>query len=209
MPNRCVVGRCSNTPKDGFTLHTFPKDEKTRRMWTRFVQNTRADFKAPSATSVICSGHFTPDCYDPSVELKRKLGISCRVEVLPGKVPTLKLVPSKVSAATELEEPVPTREESVTSGAGPSDSGSSTSSSSRPTSATSSSNVRSSSTLGSSNTARPTPNVSPTLSLSPENVGPGPSQKPSAFPKPPEDEAGPSKRRRLASEKRARKKVGL
>lgn len=202
MPNRCVVGQCSNTTQDGFTLHTFPKDEKTRRLWTRFVQNTRADFKTPSATSVICSGHFTPDCYDRSVELKRKLGISCRLEVLPGKVPTLKIVPTRVPAATEPEETVPTRKESVTSEAGPSDSGCSTSSVARATSTT----------LGSSDTARQTPNVRPTFSLSSQIVGPEPSQKPSTIPKvpkPPEDEAGPSKRRRLALEKRARKKVGL
>ena len=205
MPNRCIVGKCSNTTKDGFTLHTFPKDEKTRRLWTRFVQNTRADFKAPSATSVICSGHFTPDCYDPSVELKRKLGISCRLEVLPGKVPTLKLVPSKVPTATEVEETVSSHEESVTSEAGPSNSGSGTSS----TNVHERSSV--STSVGSSDTARP--NVRPSLSFSPEIVGPagpGPShEKPRAISKPPEDEAGPPKRRRLASEKRARKKVRL
>lgn len=63
MPDRCVVGGCSQQPQYGSTwsttinLHKFPKEKTRRSAWTHFVQLNRPDF-TPSLHSVICSRHF-------------------------------------------------------------------------------------------------------------------------------------------------------
>ena len=59
MPARCVVAGCSNTSKDGVSLHRFPKAEKLRNIWTSKVKLTRGKWPGPSATSLICSDHFS------------------------------------------------------------------------------------------------------------------------------------------------------
>ena len=42
MPTRCIGAGCSNTKKDGVSLHMFPKDPATRRLWTAKVKLTIA-----------------------------------------------------------------------------------------------------------------------------------------------------------------------
>ena len=74
MPDRCVVGGCSSVPGGGVSLHKFPKDERQRRIWIRFVDNTRADFVC-TKYSAICSDHFEDDCFDKSYELKETFGL--------------------------------------------------------------------------------------------------------------------------------------
>lgn len=46
MPARCVVRGCSNIPGSGISqIHRFPKDKiYVRRIWLRFVTDTRSDF---------------------------------------------------------------------------------------------------------------------------------------------------------------------
>ena len=59
MPTRCIVAGCSNTyDKEGVSLHSFPKDANLRKIWTAKVKLTRAHWKGPSNSSVICSEHF-------------------------------------------------------------------------------------------------------------------------------------------------------
>jgi THAP domain len=58
---RCVAANCGNTNADGYSMHFFPKDPKRRKIWTDFVQLTRADWHGPTEYSVLCSFHFTPD----------------------------------------------------------------------------------------------------------------------------------------------------
>ena len=58
MPKRCVVGKCGAVNSDGVSLHKFPNEEKTRKLWVKFVQHTRKDFTKASSFSCICSLHF-------------------------------------------------------------------------------------------------------------------------------------------------------
>ncbi|PIK37131.1 hypothetical protein BSL78_26037 [Apostichopus japonicus] len=91
MPVRCVVEGCSNVITKAISLHRWPKNDKTRRLWTKFVQNTRFDFTGPSQYSSVCSEHFTEAVYDPSFLLKEEMGLKGRHKrVLPDKYPTLK-----------------------------------------------------------------------------------------------------------------------
>lgn len=76
MPVSCVVGGCTRTfwrNPEVFWLG-FPRNAATRREWVRFVNNTRADFTL-TEYSKICSAHFSGDCVDESVRLKRSLGL--------------------------------------------------------------------------------------------------------------------------------------
>ena len=41
MGKCCVVANCSNTSKDGVSLHRFPTNSKLRREWNRQVERTR------------------------------------------------------------------------------------------------------------------------------------------------------------------------
>ena len=91
MPVSCVVGGCTrNKAKnpDIFWL-SFPKDASTRRAWVRFVKNTRSDFTLTSS-SLVCSAHFSDDCVDETVQMKRNLGLPCRFKLKVGSVPSIK-----------------------------------------------------------------------------------------------------------------------
>jgi solute carrier family 8 (sodium/calcium exchanger) len=66
MPNRCVAGGCNNVAnkEKHIAVHIFPKEDKIRVKWIRFIQFKRKDFEAPSKSSVICSAHFLRDSYE-------------------------------------------------------------------------------------------------------------------------------------------------
>ena len=74
MVNRCVAAGCSNTQKPGITLHKFPKDPVLRKQWERQVQRTRAHWKA-TESSLLCSEHFTPECFEDKAALASQFGI--------------------------------------------------------------------------------------------------------------------------------------
>ena len=75
MPNRCVATGCGNMPSDSISLFRFPKDPHLCGVWTRQVQRTRANWK-PSSASVLCSEHFSVDCFDDIPALKASLGFA-------------------------------------------------------------------------------------------------------------------------------------
>ncbi|XP_078491859.1 uncharacterized protein LOC100175833 [Ciona intestinalis] len=83
MPNRCVVGGCSNSYKNKVKIHKFPKSPIAKQCWVKFVQCTRADFEQPSKNSVICGKHFKPDCY------WKKFGSTTEL-LLESAIPTVK-----------------------------------------------------------------------------------------------------------------------
>ena len=66
MPNKCVVGGCSNAPDlpSGIGLHTIPffgderhEAKKRRKKWVDFVKAKRAKWE-PTKNSVVCTKHF-------------------------------------------------------------------------------------------------------------------------------------------------------
>ncbi|XP_061186291.1 uncharacterized protein LOC133194330 [Saccostrea echinata] len=85
------VAACSNRLSDSITLHVFPKDEKQRSAWTRFVKLTRADWHGPSQYTVICSKYFKDDCFEASFSLMKYLRMSAKRRLCPGSTPSLYL----------------------------------------------------------------------------------------------------------------------
>ena len=64
-PSRCVVQNCSNRAngKKGISVHLSPLDNKRRKIWLTFVRTHRQNF-TPSGRFVICSVHFSKDCFE-------------------------------------------------------------------------------------------------------------------------------------------------
>lgn len=68
-------------------MHKFPKDANLKRQWLKFVQVKRANFVEPSEHSVICSSHFSSDCYEKSY--MTEMGLKKQKQLIAGAVPTI------------------------------------------------------------------------------------------------------------------------
>ena len=77
-------------------MHTFPKDSNLKRQWDKLVQVKRADFVEPSEHSVVCSSHFSLDCYEKSYMVE--MGLKKQKHRLPGAVPTIQALPEANSS---------------------------------------------------------------------------------------------------------------
>ena len=53
------------------------------------VQRTRDRWSGPSQHSVLCSSHFTADCFEPDSAIAATMGITKRQRLKPDAVPTL------------------------------------------------------------------------------------------------------------------------
>ena len=110
MVRRCVVQFCRNSNKTGHTMHKFPKKHEFEATTGEiFVQVKRADFVEPSVHSVICSNHFSPDCYENSYmaeigRTKKKQLLSCAVPKIHAH-PETKSFEVKKRPMAECEEP--------------------------------------------------------------------------------------------------------
>lgn len=105
MPARCVVARCSNTTQDGVSLFKFPKDPHFRSLWDRFVRLKRADWRGGHDRSLICSAHFTDECFDISSVTQKKLEFGKRLLLTKTAVPTLNVCPSVDWNTQSLSQP--------------------------------------------------------------------------------------------------------
>ncbi|XP_024058177.2 zinc finger protein 282-like isoform X1 [Terrapene carolina triunguis] len=105
MPARCVVARCSNTTQDGVSLFKFPKDPHVRSLWDRFVRMKRADWRGGHDRSLICSAHFTDECFDISSVTQKKLEFGKRLLLTKTAVPTLNVCPNVNGNPQSLSQP--------------------------------------------------------------------------------------------------------
>jgi len=107
MPNKCVVGGCSNKPNlhEGIALHAIPfyddprpAAKKRRKAWVSFVKTKRGKWE-PTKNSCICSKHFKIEAFEnrfttlstlgkPLVPRLRRdsLGVSVVPTIHPGQV---------------------------------------------------------------------------------------------------------------------------
>ena len=80
---------CTNTNAPGVSTHLFPSNEKVREQWVKFVRKYRPDF-LPKKTSVLCSIHFTPDCFTRRLDLTKSEGSSSgHRHLITGSIPTI------------------------------------------------------------------------------------------------------------------------
>ncbi|KAJ7372942.1 THAP domain containing 10 [Desmophyllum pertusum] len=88
MPHRCISGGCSNTRKDGVSLHKWPEDRHFAKLWTNAVKHTRSDFFNPT-TSRLCSVHFSADCFEEQSVIAKSLGLKMKNLLKPDAVPSI------------------------------------------------------------------------------------------------------------------------
>ena len=90
MPKRCIAYGCNRSSEDGYSLHHFPKNSSRRAKWSRNVGFTRINWSGPTDHSVLCSLHFTKDCYEQSCILAEDVGAPPKRRVLKETaIPTL------------------------------------------------------------------------------------------------------------------------
>ncbi|XP_071496168.1 uncharacterized protein [Diadema antillarum] len=97
MPTRCIVAGCSNTSKDGVSLHFFPRDPKLRKIWTQRVKITRGNWNGPTESSAVCGAHFTEEDYE-DMGLYSSFNIKKTRRLKADAVPTIKSPPPSTSS---------------------------------------------------------------------------------------------------------------
>ena len=80
---------CSNMYKQNVSLFTFLWDPTHREGWTRQIRRTRVGWSGPTATSYLCSNHFTEDCFEENSLMAAKLAIKKRKTLKPDAMPTV------------------------------------------------------------------------------------------------------------------------
>ena len=88
MPHRCVAGWCSNTAKDGVSVHGWPSNTQLARQWTNAVRNTQANFNL-TTSSKLCSSHFSDNSFETQSVITHSLGLSMKKILKPGTVLTI------------------------------------------------------------------------------------------------------------------------
>ena len=83
-PNQQSCRNTSYTP--GITMHQFPKDEKLRQEWVRFVRRHRPNYKAQSKYAALCSIHFDDSSF--SRPILADTNVRWRRNLIPGAVST-------------------------------------------------------------------------------------------------------------------------
>ncbi len=72
MPARCILPTCNNNPdkERGIALHPIPffdddrpEAKRRRKKWIKFIKSKRGDRWQPTKHAVVCSRHFTKDCF--------------------------------------------------------------------------------------------------------------------------------------------------
>ena len=89
MVKRCVAAACSKTYADNVSLFKFPRDHVLKWQWRKQVQRTRAKWSGPSEHSVLCSDHFTPECFEIDSLLAPSMGLDKRRKLKPDAVPSI------------------------------------------------------------------------------------------------------------------------
>ena len=90
MPRRCVTAGCDSVGRKGCSLHKFPHDEAIRKKWIKAVKQQRSSWDGPSAHSLLCSKHFTDDCFlTEGICFRDEMGMPTAKRLKPDAVPTI------------------------------------------------------------------------------------------------------------------------
>ena len=92
MPRRCVAAGCDSEGGKGCSLHKFPQDEAIKKKWIKAVKQQRSKWDGPSPHSLLCSRHFTDECFvTEGIRFRDKMGIPTPKRLKPDAVPILLL----------------------------------------------------------------------------------------------------------------------
>ena len=90
MPRRCIAAGCDSVGGKDCSLHKFPKNEAIRKKWIKAVKEQRSNWDGPSPYSLLCSLHFTDDCFiTEGIRFRDELGMPTAKRLKPDAVPTI------------------------------------------------------------------------------------------------------------------------
>lgn len=91
MPRRCVAAGCNSVDgKIDCSFHKFPPDEAIRKRWIKAVKQQRSNWNGPSIYSLLCSKHFTNDCFQiEGIRFCDEVGLPTAKRLKPDAVPTI------------------------------------------------------------------------------------------------------------------------
>ena len=104
MGKRCITAGCSNMNADGVSLFCFPQNQSLRQQWNKQVQRTHADWKDATEYFVLCSEHFTSDCFGEDSFMAAQFGLTKRKRLKPDVVPTIFHRPAAATSHGDLQE---------------------------------------------------------------------------------------------------------
>ena len=99
MVKRCVAAGCSNIHTDGVSLFSFLQNPSLRARWNKQVQRTHADWRDATDYSVLCSEHFTNDCFKEGFVIAVQFGIQKRRHLKPDAVQAIFHRPAATTAS--------------------------------------------------------------------------------------------------------------
>ena len=90
MPRRCIAAGCDSVGGKGCILHKFPQDEAIKRKWIKAIKQQRSNWDGPSPHSLLCSKHFTENCFvTEGVRFRDEMGMPTAKCLKPDAVPTI------------------------------------------------------------------------------------------------------------------------
>lgn len=101
----CAAFNCTNDSKSKVSTFKFPEDPKLRKEW--LVKMRRESFE-PTKHSRICADHFTADCFEQNLAVRRSLGSEFkpgRLDLKKGAVPTIFNFEKKRKFGEEIHPP--------------------------------------------------------------------------------------------------------
>ena len=83
----CFAVECQNDSRKtkGISYHQFPKDRMVCKEWLAKISRENAKI---TKDSVVCSEHFTPDCFQRNLKAEL-MGTKSKTRLKPGAVPTI------------------------------------------------------------------------------------------------------------------------
>ena len=85
------------------------------------MQRTRANWQGPSNNSVLCSEHFTNDCFEEDTAIAARFGIEKRRHLKPNAIPTVfhRHLPHSSTKAEAQDDPSTSRKRSISADCNP------------------------------------------------------------------------------------------
>ncbi|CAM4722827.1 unnamed protein product [Leuciscus chuanchicus] len=97
MVHKCVVGGCPNR-SETIIHYMLPEDPKRRKLWLKFIKDSKADEENASPSCRVCGDHFSEENY-----FKMDLGYTTCMILSVDAVPTVYNVTVHRSSETEKE----------------------------------------------------------------------------------------------------------
>jgi len=96
MVHKCVVGGCPNR-SETIIHYMLPEDPKRRKLWLKFIEDSKTDEESASPSCRVCGDHFSEENY-----FRINLGHTTCMILSVDAVPTVHTVHRSSETANEI-----------------------------------------------------------------------------------------------------------